>query len=173
MARHLYERFPHTCAPMIDRCLEELATSNVELASIVRACLFHQHDALDRHVQLLLFITEFALVSLLRALSIRPDYLIGQSCGEFVAACPAGVMSLETALHLPVQRCQLMANAPASSMLAVRIEPNKDDAMDLATTYDVDLAVRNSSTQVIYAGPIEGIQRMQNELRQRGIQVKV
>ncbi|RCX14281.1 acyl transferase family protein [Anaerobacterium chartisolvens] len=46
------------------------------------------------------FVTEYALSRLWMEWEVKPDYLVGEGVGEYVAACLAGVMSLEDAIAL-------------------------------------------------------------------------
>jgi acyl transferase domain-containing protein/acyl carrier protein len=59
--------------------------------------------------QAAIFITEYALAQLLSAWNIHPQALLGAGPGEYVAACLAGILSLEEALTLVVQRARLLA----------------------------------------------------------------
>ena len=51
-----------------------------------------------------LFVIEYALAHLWMEWGVHPEAMIGQSIGEYVAACLAGVMSLEDALFLVTAR---------------------------------------------------------------------
>ena len=66
-----------------------------------------------------LFTIEYALARLWHDLGVVPQAIVGHSMGEYVAACLAGVFSLEGALHLIVRRTQLVDQLPAARMLAV------------------------------------------------------
>ncbi|HEU5382584.1 MAG TPA: SDR family NAD(P)-dependent oxidoreductase [Ktedonobacteraceae bacterium] len=62
--------------------------------------------------QPVLFVIEYALARLLQQGGIRPASLWGS---EYVAACLAGVLSLEDALQLVARRAQLLSNLPEGS----------------------------------------------------------
>lgn len=91
--------------------------------------------------QALLFIVEYGLVKVLESLDIHPDYLIGYSTGEFVAASVAGVFDLQSALKIVIRRGQLMQKMNTGKMLAVRA--GIEDLQKLATN-DFEIAAENS-----------------------------
>ena len=69
--------------------------------------------------QAALFVIEYALVQLWQSCGIKPQAMIGYSIGEYVAACVAGVFSLEDALKLVIRRAQLIQTLPSGSMVSV------------------------------------------------------
>ena len=67
-----------------------------------------------------LFVLEYCLAQLWQSWGIRPAVVGGHSLGEYVAACLAGVFSLDEALHLVVRRAALMlAVAEPGTMFSV------------------------------------------------------
>ncbi|HEU4557555.1 MAG TPA: amino acid adenylation domain-containing protein, partial [Longimicrobium sp.] len=124
MARELYGREPAFRA-VLDRCAGLLAA---ELGLDLRAVLFpveggeEEANALLRETRLTqpaLFAVEYALAKLWMGRGVQPAAMLGHSIGEYVAACLAGVFSLENALRLVAARGRLMQALPAGSMLAV------------------------------------------------------
>lgn len=80
-------------------------------------------NKVDRTVvtQPLLFATEYALAKLLMHWGIRPKSMIGNSLGEYVAACLSGVFSLEDCIVAIVTRGLLMQEIPSGSQLFVKL----------------------------------------------------
>ena len=89
----------------------------------LKALLFDDEDTRDidqtQFTQPALFCVEYSLARTLIDLGITPDSMIGHSLGEYVAACIAGVFTLEDALHVIEARGRLMQSMRPGSMMAV------------------------------------------------------
>ena len=122
MARELYDTAP-TFRRTLDRC-DELLRPHLDRSLL--SVLYPTDDA-DRglidqtaHAQPALFAVEYALAELWRSWGIEPALVLGHSVGEYVAACVAGVFSLEDGLRLIAARGRLMqALPPGGAMAAV------------------------------------------------------
>ncbi|HHK9791070.1 TPA: acyltransferase domain-containing protein, partial [Klebsiella pneumoniae] len=66
-----------------------------------------------------IFAVEYALAKHWQALGLNPEGMIGHSIGEYVAACLAGVFSLEDAVRVVSARGRLMQSMDPGEMLAV------------------------------------------------------
>jgi acyl transferase domain-containing protein/acyl carrier protein len=101
-----------------------------------------------------LFVIEYAMAQLWMELGVRPQAMIGHSIGEYVAACLAGVFSLEDGLALVAARGQLMQQLPCGAMLAVALPKQKvesflDDHLALAAINAPGLCVVSGLTEAI------------------------
>jgi len=113
-----------------------------------------------------IFVIEYALAKLWLSLGIKPDCVLGYSIGEYVAACLAGVFSLEDALTLIARRSQLIERLPEGAMLAVPLseadlQPYLHDALSIAAV--------NGSERCVVAGALEAIHVLDHQLNAREI----
>jgi len=124
--------------------------------------------------QPLLFVFEYALSKLLIKWGIQPYAMIGHSIGEYVAACLAGVFSLEDALKLVVQRGKLMQSMPPGSMLSVPL-PEEELKVLLSSFSDSSLSVAalNTTGRSVVSGPHEAVVVFESRLREKGIESRV
>jgi amino acid adenylation domain-containing protein len=113
-----------------------------------------------------LFATEYALARLWMSWGVHPQAMIGHSVGEFVAACLAGVFSLEDALGLIAARGRLMQDLPGGAMLSVRLPENQARPL---LNGSLSLAAVNSPAQCVIAGPTDAVEALEKRLEERGV----
>ena len=113
-----------------------------------------------------IFVVEYALAQLWLSLGIVPSMMIGHSVGEFVAACLAGVMSLDDALSLIVKRGRLMGSLPHGAMLSVRLPESRiRELLDPS----LSIAAVNAPSLTVVAGPIDSIERFEEMLSRESV----
>ncbi len=118
------------------------------------------------YTQPALFTIGYALSQLWMSWGVYPKGLIGHSIGEFVAACIAGVMSLNDALKLVAARGKLMQNCPRGSMLSVRIAAGE---VEKRLPAELSIAAVNGPQLCVVAGNTEAITKLQAELEKEEI----
>lgn len=171
MGRRLYETQP-TFRRTLDRCAE-LVRPHIDRPLL--AILFSDdgpESALDRtaYAQPALFALEYALAELWRTWGVEPDALLGHSVGEYVAACQAGVITLEHALRLIAARGRLMQALPAGgTMAAVFADEDRVRRATEAHSRDVVVAAVNAPNEMVISGPSEEVRRLLNKFEADGI----
>ncbi|MER6957538.1 SDR family NAD(P)-dependent oxidoreductase [Streptomyces sp. NPDC000618] len=112
------------------------------------------------------FAVEYALVRLWRSWGVVPEAMIGHSLGEYVAACVAGVFSLQDALRLVVERARLISDCGEGAMVAV---PLTEEEVGRHLTDEVSVAAVNDPRTCVLAGPPEAIDRVSAALEAAGV----
>lgn len=166
MAAGLYR-----CEPVfrdcVDRCAELVAS---DLGLDLRRVLFDQAGAYDLTqtalTQPALFVVDYALATLWQHWGLAPTALLGHSLGEYVAACLAGVWSLEDALTLVAARGRLIQSLPPGAMLAVAL--SEPDARTWCSDA-ISLAVVNGPKRCVLAGTPASIEKLVIDLDEYGI----
>src|SRR5689334_4225865 len=121
-----------------------------------------------------LFVTEYALAHLWMSWGVRPASMIGHSIGEYVAACLAGVFTLEDALLLVAARGRLMQAMPSGSMLAVPLAEQELRALiggELADE-ELSLAAVNAPSSCVVSGSNEMLLRFEETLTSKGLEFR-
>ena len=175
MGRKLYESEPvfkdalDRCAAILDRHLDTplfdvLFPDDPEDARI--------HET--AYTQPALFAIEYALAELWRSWGLKPDFVLGHSVGEYVAAVVAGVMSLEDGLKLIAARGRLMQALPRDEgSMAVIFAPVAEVAPAVAP-YAEGLAVAgvNGPSNTVISGRKELVDEVASQFEAQGVRVR-
>jgi myxalamid-type polyketide synthase MxaB len=123
-----------------------------------------------QYTQPALFAIEYALAQLWISWGIKPDYVMGHSIGEYVAAIIAGVFSLEDALKLVAARGRLMQALPSNGgMLAVFADLETVKEFIVNYDSDVSIAAINSPQNIVISGTKIALGEIQQDLTTAGI----
>jgi acyl transferase domain-containing protein len=113
-----------------------------------------------------LFTVEYALARLWQSFGITPAAIVGHSMGEYVAACLAGVLSLEDGLRLIATRARLVNELPQGAMLAVTL--SEKDVLPLLTG-DLSISLINGPALCVVAGPTAAVVEFERQLNEKQI----
>lgn len=169
MGAGLYEVEP-AFRDQMDLCSERLKS---HLGLSIRDLLYEKEDGEAANLlnqtwitQPALFAVEYSLANLWASWGVRPQAMIGHSVGEYVAACLAGVLSLEDALALISLRGRMMQGLPGGAMLAV---PLPEDEVRLMLSDRLSLAAINGPSQCVISGPADDVEDLKRLLANDGI----
>lgn len=151
MGRDLYTSVP-LFQKMVDNCLFHVSQIDSDLYNVLNKGenIWDTDSLYETSVtQPALFIFEYALATLLIDRGIKPDHMIGHSLGEYVAACVAGVFSLEDALKIVIRRGRLIQQLPKGEMISVGVE---EETVRELITEELSLAAVNTPSRVVVSG---------------------
>ncbi|MCY9513732.1 type I polyketide synthase [Paenibacillus apiarius] len=170
MGRELYEREP-VFRDEANRCFEQMPD---EVGREVKRVLYPSAEdpeaagALINRTDIaqpVIFTVEYALAKLMMKWGLDPQAMIGHSIGEYVAACIAGVFSLEDAIRLVTLRGQLMQSLPGGVMLSVPL--TEEELLPLLPS-GLSLAAVNAPSMCVVSGPHEEVEALAASLEERG-----
>ena len=173
MARGVYENEP-VFRRVLDECCAMLAP---QLGCGLQSLLFSSSDDDPAQTEMLqqtwvtqpaVFAISYAYARLWMHWGVRPASMIGHSIGEYVAACLAGVFSLEDALRIVAVRGRVVNAMPPGAMLAVG---KPADELQPWLHADLDLAAVNAPSLSVVSGLAERVAMLEQELRSQGVSV--
>ncbi|ACK67005.1 Erythronolide synthase [Rippkaea orientalis PCC 8801] len=180
MGQELYQKSP-LFRQIIDQCDQILRNELDE--SLINIIYPEQGTQTRENTNLLnqtiytqpaLFTIEYALAKLWQSWGIEPSVVMGHSVGEYVAACLAGVFSLEDGLKLVAARGRLMQSLPEDGgMVAILATVEQVNQVINSYQNEVAIAAINGSDSLVISGKKEAIQSIIKTLESQGIKTKL
>lgn len=131
----------------------------------IRSTLHDEAGSDEADAFVALAVVEYALAQSLAARNVRPDALLGHSLGEYVAACLAGVLTLEEMLPLLVTRVRLIISAGGAT---VGVSLSEQQLTPLLGS-GLSLAAVNSPSSCTVAGSAEAVDALIARLDADGV----
>ncbi len=158
MGKELYESQPVfrdaliQCAEILDDILDQPL---LELLWIKSAT----GNRLDQtgYTQPATFALEYALAKLWQSFGVQPDYVLGHSVGEYVAATVSGILTLEAGLKMIAERGRLMQTLPQNGGMLV-VNSSQEEVESLLLKHPeivLDISAINGLEQTVVAGENE------------------
>ncbi|MGJ3251819.1 MAG: aminotransferase class I/II-fold pyridoxal phosphate-dependent enzyme [Elainellaceae cyanobacterium] len=173
MGRDLYATQP-VVRQTLDRCNQILRPL---LGRPLLDILFSSSHSITPHsldqtayTQPALFAIEYALAQLWQSWGVQPSVVMGHSIGEYVAACLAGVFSLEDGLTLIAERGRLMQALPSGGGM-VAVMASVEQVGEAIAPYgdEVAIAAVNSPQNIVISGTDEAIAHIMSTFETTGI----
>ncbi len=168
MAARLYAHEPEFrqhlehCAKILAGPLGEDLTAVLYDADVERATARLRRT---KWAQPALFAVQYALARQWMAFGVQPAAMLGHSVGEFVAACLAGVLSLEDALALVAARGAMMDALPEGGMLGIAADEASVGAWLQRPEFGgLSLAAVNAPESCVVSGPNEVVDALSTAL---------
>jgi glutamate-1-semialdehyde-2,1-aminomutase len=171
MGRRLYETQP-VFRQAVERCREIVRPLLSEpLAWILYAQGVETEAWQDgQSTQLALFVLQYALCELWRSWGVEPAAVLGHSLGAYAAASVAGILSLEDALLLVVERSRLISTLPREGcMAAVFASVQTVTALLEPFQARVVIAAFNGPAHTVISGDAPAVQEIIARAGQQGI----
>lgn len=170
MGRQLYDTQP-SFRENIDRCGEILEPY---LSEPLHDIIYSNHPKLNQtaYTQPAIFAIEYALAQLWMSWGIQPDVVMGHSVGEYVAACIAGVFSLEDGLRLIAERGRLMQSLPEDGAMVSLLASEAKVRDTIQPSQNVSVAAINGRNSTVISGTREDVCAVAQKFAAEGIKTK-
>jgi acyl transferase domain-containing protein/acyl carrier protein len=156
----------------IDRCaatLSTLLTLDISVPMLLHGpgteeCRPPLLNSILTHTSL--FAVEYSLAKQWISWGVQPTAIIGYGCGDFVAACLSGVVTLDDALRLVALRSELAHNVSSRGLVSISCSR---DQLFSCLCEDVLLVAEISPTDYIISINIDAITDLELQLIRHGI----
>ena len=172
MARELMAQEPvfHTALQRCDAAARPFVDwSIIEQLSLQPGISAYRLDEIGV-IQPVLVAIAIAYADLLRSLGIEPAAVVGHSMGEVAAACIAGVLDLDQAMHVICRRSALMQRTSGKGAMALVDLSMEEIAARLVGREDrLSVAASNSPRSSVISGDPEVLQQVMTELESENV----
>ncbi|MFI9507302.1 amino acid adenylation domain-containing protein [Nocardia sp. NPDC052566] len=120
-----------------------------------------------------LFSVGYSLAALWQSWGVRPDLVLGYSLGEYLAACLAGILTVEDGLRLVSTRAQLVDELTGPGAMVYLPADEHTVAAALAGNPRVSIAVLNAPDGTVISGDLDAVDAVVADFRARGLEPMV
>lgn len=158
------EDFCRAIEPLDDVVQKEINSSPVEWLKN------GDFQSTDR-VQILTYIMQIGISSVLQARGIFPDAVIGHSVGEIAASVVAGALSPVEGALIVTRRAVLYREVMGKGAMILVNKPSQCVTHDLEDYGDVVVAIHSSPSSCVIAGSQENVSSIAQKYKEQGVKI--
>lgn len=113
---------------------------------------------------------ELAMLDLIQSLGITPDYVSGNSLGEFAAATVAGIWTKEAALEAAIEQAKSIVQSGVEGGMVAVINESQNKLKPLLDKLELYVASENFPNHFTVSGAIKKLAVFQKELDRQDLQ---
>jgi malonyl CoA-acyl carrier protein transacylase len=165
---------PYLAKPLLEVLYPKIDDCQLKIEHCQSSIVNRQSSIVNEtaYTQPALFALEYALAELWKSWGITPVAVLGHSLGEYVAACVAGIFSLEDGLKLVAERALLMQALPGDGqMVAVMADETRVADAIQSHRDEVAISAINGPRNVVISGKREAVEAIIHHLQTEGIKV--
>lgn len=139
--------------------------------SAIAALKSGDFETMDK-IQVLSFVIQIGLATVLRSSGVQPTAIIGHSSGEIAAAVAAGVLTLyEGALICCVRArlCQTIAGTGAMVLVNLTFD---EAAKEIGLRDDICAGIKSSPNSCVVSGAVGAVDEFSTKWKNRGLEVR-
>jgi acyl transferase domain-containing protein/acyl carrier protein len=127
-----------------------------------------------KYTQPCLFCIEYSLNHMWQSIGIKPQFLMGHSVGEYVAATVAGIFSLEDGLYIVSKRAALMQYLSQEGGMAA-IATARDEVIEVLKAYrnEVCIAATNGPLNTVISGKKTKVLEIVENFKSRNVKASM
>jgi bacillaene synthase trans-acting acyltransferase len=112
---------------------------------------------------------EIAMYTMMQGMSVTPDYVAGNSLGEFAAGVAGGVWSADTAIEAAIEQAKSIVSSDAEGGMIAVMHRKTPYIEQLYHKYPLFLASDNFTGHFTLAGSVRDLHAFQLELDELGV----
>ena len=156
--REVIDECDEIASPLLGASLRDLLLSSTSIDEVSSTAI----------TQPLVFTMDYALARLWQSWGLKPDFVMGHSIGEYVAACLAGVFTLKDALKVVIKRGALMGAMPSGCGMTAVLMSAEETVKSIASL-DLDVAAYNGPGSTVVSGDLKVLAQLHEKLDKQKI----
>ncbi|KAF2795101.1 6-methylsalicylic acid synthase [Melanomma pulvis-pyrius CBS 109.77] len=148
--------------------LDSIVQAEMDGFSAVHALTTGEFES-STQVQVLTYIMQVGLTSVLRSKGINPDAIIGHSVGEIAASVAAGCLTPEEGALIVTRRAKLYGRVAGSGAMILVNLPSAEVQELLSERKDLAIAIYSSPSSCVVSGAKEAVSAFGETLKAQGV----